>query len=146
MKGNVFQCYGESPDKQQFTKTIEALEGYINKNMDFPKDVASICKKMELTDIREPGDPTEEESKSATKRLIWKTSVQTYMRRVEAQEKNCQSIHAVMWGQCSTAMKNKLQSLSKFEKMNDKYDCVWLLKEIKAIKLRFEGTRYMFYL
>ena len=60
MKGNVFQCYGESPDKQQFTKTIEALEGYINKNMDFHKDVASICKKMELTDIREPGDHTEQ--------------------------------------------------------------------------------------
>ena len=141
MKENVFQCYGEFPNKQQFTKTIEALAGYTSTTMDFPKDVASICKKMELDTVQEPVDLTEEEAKSATKKLIWKTKVQTYVRRTEAQEKNCQSIYAVIWGQCSTAMKDKLQSLPEFENKNDRCDCVWLLKEIKAITLRFEGTR-----
>ena len=144
MNGNVFQCYGESPDKQQFTKTIEALAGYINTTMDFPKDVASICKKMQLDTVLEPVDLNEEEAKSATKRLIWKTKVQTFVRRTDAQEKNCQSIHAVIWGQCSTAMKNKLQSLPEFANKNDTCDCVWILEEIKAITLRFEGTRYIF--
>ena len=75
MNGNVFQCYGESPDKQQFTKTLEALAGHINKTMDFPKDLASICKKMQLDTVVEPVDLSEEEAKSATKRLIWKTKV-----------------------------------------------------------------------
>ena len=41
-------------------------------------------------------------------------------------------------------MKNKLQSLHEYESRSDTYDCVWLLKEIKAITLRFEGTRYIF--
>ena len=144
MNGNVFQCYGESPDKQQFIKKIEALAGYISTTMDFPKDVSSICKKIQLDTVLEPDDLSEEEAKSATKILIWKTNVQTFVRRTEAQEKNCQSIHAVIWGQCSTAMKNKLQSLAELENKNDRCDCVWLLKEIKAITLRFEGTRYIF--
>ena len=41
-------------------------------------------------------------------------------------------------------MKNKLQSLNEYDIKSDKCDCVWLLKEIKAITLRFEGTRYIF--
>ena len=144
MKGNVFQCFGESPDKQQYTKTVEALSGYISTTMDFPKDVASICKKTSLEPVEEPADLSEKEKKSETKKLIWKTKVQTYVRRVEAQERNCQSIYAVIWGQCSTQMKNKLQSLANYDIKSDACDCVWILKEIKAITLRFEGTRYIF--
>ena len=52
MNGNIFQCYGESPDKQQFTKTVEALLGHINKNIDYPKDVAALCKKHQIIPIR----------------------------------------------------------------------------------------------
>ena len=144
MNNHVFQCHGESPDKQQFTKTIEALSGYINKTMDFPKDVASICKNFTTDMIEEPKDLTVAEKESDTKKLIWKTKVQTYVRRIEAQEKNCQSIFAVIWGQCSNAMKNKLQSLREYESKSDSNDCVWILREIKAVTLRFEGTRYVF--
>ena len=75
MKDNIFQCYGESPNKQQFTKTIEALTGYISTTMEFPKDVASIYKEMELDTVQEPVDITKKEAKSAPKKLIWKTKV-----------------------------------------------------------------------
>ena len=70
MKDNVFQCFGESPDRQQYTKTVEALTGYISTTMDFPKDVASICKKGTLEVIPEPVDLSEEEKKSETKKLF----------------------------------------------------------------------------
>ena len=99
MQGNVFQGYDESPDKQQFTKTLEALSTYMSTHMDFPKDVASICKRMKRDIIQEPSDLTEEELKSATKKLIWKTRVQSFVRRIEAQEKNFESIFAIIWGQ-----------------------------------------------
>ena len=124
MNNHVFQCHGESPDKQQFTKTIEALSGHINKTMDFPKDVASICKNFTTDMIEEPKDLTAAEKESDTKKLIWKTKVQTYVRRIEAREKNYQRIFAVIRGQCSNAMKNKLKSLSKYESKSDSNDCV----------------------
>ena len=124
MQGNVFQGYDESPDKQQFTKTLEALSTYISTHMDFPKDVASICKKMKRDIIQETCDLTEEELKSATKKMIWKTIVHSCVRRIEAQEKNFESIFAIIWGQCSTSMKNKLQSLDGYLEGSDTYDCV----------------------
>jgi hypothetical protein len=48
MKGNLFQCHGESPTKQQFLKTVGVLEEHINKTFDYPQDVASICKSFEI--------------------------------------------------------------------------------------------------
>ena len=55
---------------------MEVLVGYIKKNTDSPKDIASLCKKYELKIILEPKDVTSEEKKSDTKKLIWKTHVQ----------------------------------------------------------------------
>ena len=80
MKDNVFQCYGESPDKRQFTKTVDALAGYIAKNMDYPKDVTSLCKKHKLSMIREPVDLTDEEKKAIPRNSFEK---HTYKRTFE---------------------------------------------------------------
>ena len=55
MKGNVFQGYGESPDKQQLTKTLKALAGYISTHMDSPKDVFSILKKLTKFKLEDEG-------------------------------------------------------------------------------------------
>ena len=48
MKGNVFQCHGESLIRQQFLKTVGVLEEHINKTFTYPEDVASVCKKFEI--------------------------------------------------------------------------------------------------
>ena len=104
MKDNVFQCYRKSPDKQQFTKTVEAFTGYIDRNMDYPEDVASLWKKHNLSAIKEPVDLTEEQKKIDTKRLIWETHVKAYVWRVEVQEKNYQRIFSIILGKCSTSM------------------------------------------
>ena len=45
---------------------------------------------------------------------------------------------------CCIIVKNKLQLLENYQERSDEYDCVWILKEIKAITLLFEGTRYIF--
>jgi len=53
-------------------------------------------------------------------------------------------IYAVIWGQCSKAMKAKLTSLDDLETKSHKSDCVWILKEIKGITYCFEGQRYIY--
>jgi len=65
--------------------------------MEFFKDVASLCKKYKLDVILEPKNLTDKEKKSDTKKLIWKTHVQLYVRRTEVQEKNWQNIYSVIW-------------------------------------------------
>ena len=70
MHGNVFQGYGEFPNKYQFTKTLEALSTYISTYMDFPKDGVSICRKIVKEVMKGLSDLTEEELKIPVKKLI----------------------------------------------------------------------------
>jgi hypothetical protein len=42
MNRHIFECYNEQADRRQYAKTIEALEGYIERNLDFPEDLAGL--------------------------------------------------------------------------------------------------------
>ena len=65
---------------------MEVLVRYIKNNLYFPKDIASLCKKYTLDEILEHKDLNNEKKKSGTKNLIWKTYVQSYVRRTEVQK------------------------------------------------------------
>jgi hypothetical protein len=81
------------------------------------------------------------------KRMIWETSMKTYiMKRTNMQEINKRGIYAIVWGQCSTMMQSKLESLDGFDNKSNVCDCIWLLKEIWGITHQFEGTRNVFIL
>eukprot|EP00979_Chaetoceros_neogracilis_P012386 scaffold3270_cov138-Chaetoceros_neogracile.AAC.1 len=41
-------------------------------------------------------------------------------------------------------MQSKLQSLDDYTEKKSACDCSWILKEIKGITHKFEGTRYVF--
>ena len=145
MKGNVFQCYGETTDRQQFTKTLGVLSEYINKTFTYPQDVASVCTNFKLTPPTQPKDLTDEEyEKNKTKKMIWETQVKSYVKRLETLESNSRAIYAIVWGQCSTMMQSKLESLPEYEHKNKNCDCEWIIHEIQGITHRFDSTRNIF--
>ena len=51
MNSNVFECYGESLEKYQFTTMVETLVDYISKTIEFPNGAASIYRRFEMGDI-----------------------------------------------------------------------------------------------
>jgi hypothetical protein len=145
MKGNVFQCHGETTTKQQFLRTIGVLEEHINKTFDYPQDVASVCKSFE---IKPPTMPANLEKSvyegDMGKRMIWETAMKTYMKRTDKLESNTRAIYAIVWGQCSPMMQSKLESLDEYTERSTDCDCIWLLQEIQGITHRFEGNRHVF--
>jgi hypothetical protein len=78
------------------------------------------------------------------KKMMWETSMKTYMKRKDLLESSTRAIYAIVWGQCSPMMQSKLESLDDFNLKSTECDCVWLLKEFQGITHRFEGTRNIF--
>ena len=112
LKGNVFQCHGETTNKQQFLKTVGVLEEHINKTFTYPQDVASVCKNFKVTELEQPKNLTKEEYEGDMgKRMIWETAMKSYMKRIDMMESNLRGIYAIVWGQCSPMMQSKLESL-----------------------------------
>jgi hypothetical protein len=140
MNGHVFECYEERGDCTQFPKTLKALNEYVAKNMKYPEDLKPIfAETMTAPTLTEPPDITD----AATKRelLIWETSLKSYSRRSEELKSNLTKLYAVIWGQCSEAMRNKLRALDEFTEENKNNNCIWLLNEIKGVTHQFDTKR-----
>jgi hypothetical protein len=146
MNGHVFQCYTECSDKKQFSKTVEALGEYVAKNMKYPGDMSPLTKSTtpKTPKLPRPKALTDEQKKDSVADAIWALELKAYIARRDYLEGNLKSAYVIIWGQCSEPMRAKLRSLDDHESKSESSDCVWLLKEIKAITYQFEGQRYVF--
>jgi hypothetical protein len=144
MNGHVFQVHSERPDPQQFGKTVEALGEYAAKNLKHFGDLVPFFKNLERPILDPVDDPTPAEEASKGKMRDWENRCDRLFKRDTAIDDNLKSLYSIAWGQCSEAMKAKLQSHDDFTSMDHKADSVWLLKEIRAITYQFEAQRYIF--
>jgi hypothetical protein len=143
MNGHVFQTPGESKNQTQFTKTMEALAEYAAKNFEYPGDILPLFTNLTIPTLQQPADPTDDEAKSPAKMEIWKLKLKRFVEREDKLQDNLKASYAVIWGQCSEAMKAKLTSLPNYATFSKKHDCAAILKEIKAIMYRLEGETYV---
>jgi hypothetical protein len=140
MNGNVFECYEEQTDRRQYGKTIEALDSYSKKHLKYSADLAALFGETMSEPIINMPEETEEGS-GKTQELIYTEEVKEYVKRLREMKSNLATIHAVAWGQCSEAMRAKVKSLSHYKEKTELTDCVWLLRQIKAVTLQFDEKR-----
>jgi hypothetical protein len=75
---------------------------------------------------------------------FWKEEFSDYNKRSTIIQQNMKVVLAVLWGQCSESLKDKLKSINEYKTKLTKRDCVWLLAKIKAIMLQFKRQRSLF--
>ena len=140
MNANVFECFEEQTDRRQFTKTRDALEAYVKKNMKFAEDMTSLfADEMEEPQLELPTEL--DADASAVEKAIWDEELREFVKRKGAFKGNLATIQAVVLGQCSEAMKDKLRSLDDFKTETKKNNCLWLLQQIRSITLQFDEKK-----
>ena len=145
MKGHVFQCCNKGSNKNQFTKTVEALHEYIAKKITYPGDMWNLTNELKEPEVEKPDEMTEQELKDDHfKRAVWTRQVTNYVNRCDQLKQNMRAVATVIMAQCSEAMKAKLRSSTDFKERYDKADCVWLLTTIRSTMLKFEGHQYRY--
>jgi Reverse transcriptase (RNA-dependent DNA polymerase) len=143
MNGHVFQIHGERTDPQQFDKTLEALSEYAMKSLKYPGDLVPFFKDLNVPVIPPVADLPPDVTSAFAKRT-WENEADDWFSRTKLVKQHLKTLYSVAWGQCSEAMKTKLQTHDDFTSKDLLADCAWLLKEIKAITFQFEGQRYLF--
>jgi hypothetical protein len=138
MNSNVFECYDEQTDRRQYTKTVEALKEYAKKNLKYAADLAPLfAPDLKLPTLEKPTKPGV--GSDETDLAIWTEDVRDHAKRKRVLRDNLAAIQAVVWGQCSEAMKAKVKSLDGYETSAMDDDCEWLLKNIKAVTMQFDA-------
>jgi hypothetical protein len=144
MNGHVFECFNEGTKQGQFTKTLEALGEYMAKNIKNPGDMMCLTENLTAPKVTMPMAFTKDPDKEVLAYALWKEEVSDYSKRTGIIKQNMKAIFAVIWGQCSESLKDKVKLLTDYINRRTDGDCVWLLKQIKAIMLQFEGQRSIF--
>lgn len=144
MNGHVFQCYGETTEKNQFARTMEELDSYIGLHFKhYPSDIKTMVKLLSDVRIRTPVDYADGASKTVIR--IWEKEVDAYVRQKEVYASNKVALYSVVWGQCSEAMQTKVKTDPTYTSFHETSDSLLLIKTIKGIAYRFETKKNIYH-
>ena len=72
---------------------------------------------------------------------MYKESIKEYVNWRNRYQENKEKLYEIIWGQCSDSMQSKLQSRNNFNHIDEKRDCLELLREIKGMMFNFESQQ-----
>ena len=117
LKGKVY-FIGNMKQADNYNNTTEAILSYIQRTYDYGNDVMEALEALEEKDFNDlmpkKGDlgasPTEDQKEVAM--MILKSEVQKFVERKQKYTNNMNKAYALILGQCTKALKGKLQSFA----------------------------------
>jgi hypothetical protein len=122
---------------------VEELIGYVDKTFKHGADISASLENLVAATITKPKDPaTNVEKEKETNKEIWKQEIRAYVARKATLEENLQKAYALIWGQCSDALRAKLEGAPTHRQVASDKDSIALLKSIRASMFMSHAQRY----
>lgn len=113
----------------------------MKKSLKYPEDLAPLfALTMAEPVIEMPKEPGADPSR--TEDMIYTEQVKQYVKRESLLTSNKAATHAVIWGQCSKAMKARIKTLDDYQTRNKTNDCFWLLQKIRAVTMELDEKKH----
>ena len=144
--GFIFDCTTNRL-AYRYQKSIEEIERYIliTFQSSWGADIAWSIRHETLYDVNNdrPTDLTTDKKKSETNILIHQEEIKEFVCRCCHFKQNMKSTYAIIIGQCTNAMKAKLQGLHEWEAIDCNQDTIKLIKKIKTLSFNFQEQKYL---
>jgi hypothetical protein len=138
LNGYIFDCSYHQSD--EYTKTIKEIAEYVGRTYKYGNDAKLAIEYLRTPVFQIPADPAETASRSEQK--IWEKEIDEYVKRKSVYNENMKSAYSVVWGQCSNAMRAKLESRDTHENIALAGDVIGLLRNIKDAAFSFQSEKY----
>lgn len=140
LKGFVY-TYDSYARADQYDRTTEKVADWVKKELLFSMDTWKA-----ITELKEPNTETwkpkpPENINDVFSKTILGEEIKEYMSRKRIYENNRTKVYTVVLGQCSEAMKAKLEGQSDWKDIHSEHNLVKLLKSIKVWMLNQQGSR-----
>jgi len=142
MNGHVFQCYNETTNRRQFSRTLQELGRYASVKLKYSQDMRVLLKSMSEVIFDLPADL--ETTASQAEKELWKLEISDFHTRRKLYASNKSALFAVAYGQCSEAMQAKLQATENFREIDTRSNLLELLNHVKMISHRFDSRTYLY--
>ena len=128
-----------SKQADQYIKTTKEIAEYIGRTYKYGDDTKRAVLTLTALTFNEPTYPGD----SATKPLlkIWEKEIDEHMKIKNNYAQNMKSAYNLIWGQCSDALRTKLEAISTHEKIASDANCIGLLLNIKDVSYNYQSQK-----
>ena len=140
LKGNIYDC-SDAKQADIFIKTTKAIAEYVGRTYKYGGDIMQAVEKLEVPAFVQPVEPTATATK--TELRIWEKEVDEYVYRKTRLRENVKTLYALVWGQCSDIMRQKVEGTDTYSTIMSDHDGLKLLASIKEIVYQFQSSKYV---
>ena len=133
--GIAGKANGQQADK--YSETTKAVAQYVGRV--YGREMKTLVLLGKETVRKEPEYPKKESKKDEA---VWRIKMDYYLKKIEQYDENKAKVFTIIMGQCEKSMKNRVESDSCYEKMEEDNDVVALLKVIKNIAFNTSDKNY----
>jgi hypothetical protein len=117
--------------KDTFAKTTREIAEYVGREFDNAGEFRTGMVEMSLPTLVEPTPPDADDN-SMISFERWKIAMRTYEKKMEARIRNSHRVYALLIGQCSQALRNRMEASERWERINTRSDVMELLSLIQG--------------
>jgi hypothetical protein len=140
--GNIFQ-FGTPGQQVKYNRTKKAIADFVGITSDCGQELYTAIMEGVEPSFEEPEDP----GKTATKGQLQRYDI--LLKKVLAKEEKYKVEKAKLFrlivGQCNQAMRNKIEAMPDYKKLEKEVNFVELLKRMKEIVDGTDNTQYQFW-
>ena len=114
--------------KDTFAKTTREIAEYVGREFDDAGEFCTGMVEMELAPLVPPPLPADNE---AINFELWKMARQKFERQAESRRKNSSRVFALILGQCSQALRNRMEAHARWSQINEASDVMALLQLVQ---------------
>jgi type II secretory pathway pseudopilin PulG len=119
--------------KDTFAKTTREIAEYVGREFDDAGEFRTGMVEMSLPPIVEPAAP---EDGSPINFELWKMARRTFEKQTEARRRNSSRVYALVIGQCSQALRNRIEAHERWGRVNEQSDVMELLQLIQTCMIQ----------
>lgn len=135
--------YDSAARANQYDKTTKKITEWVEKELTFCKDIWRVMSTLKEPDTNswKPTAPDKDKEMTKMEESLFNEEVKEYVLRKRTYENNTFKVYSIVLGQCSEAMKAKLEGQDDWEDIHEKHDLLQLLKSIKVWMLNQQSDR-----
>jgi hypothetical protein len=139
LKGHVYDLGKGQSDT--FIKTSREITDYMGRTYEKSGDICeSISNEFTMIDIADIEEPDDVGNLIALEQ--WKFNFKERELRVRRLHDQNKTLYAIVWSQCSDAMRDKVQSQPDFANISTERDGLRLLSTLRVIAFDYESTTF----
>ncbi len=139
LRGHIYDCVVGGQMADQYALTTKEVAEYVGSKYEYGGDIRGAIEKGELPTIAKPRDPPTKTTK--TDQRIWEKQVDQYVKRSGILEENVRKAYSLIYGQCTEALRAKLEAHPDFKAASTAYNALDLLGAIKASMFSFQAQK-----